>query len=155
MPPLKVQKTVEDYQPLDKNTEKKIMQAMTEYLVTTMQSYNVVNHEKFITMLRIIYPRHKFPGRKFFSEAAVPKLYNETVSKIKGILSHVNETEVAITIDCWPSVSNTSFLEIIVHFVSSKWEFINICLNWKHFNDDHTADNVGQMLTDTMSEWGH
>ena len=70
------------------------------------------------------------------------------------MLSQVNESEVAITTDCWTSISNTPFLGITAHFVSPDWKLINVCLNCKHFNDDHTADNVGQMLTDTMTEWG-
>ena len=74
--------------------------------------------------------------------------------KFKAAFLKSAKIQFSITTDCWTSAANTPFISITVHFVSPEWTLINVCLNCKHFDETHNANNIEQILTDTMSEWG-
>ncbi|XP_053218763.1 nucleolar protein 9 isoform X1 [Podarcis raffonei] len=151
--PRKRQKTLLDFQPLSFETPRSCSQAITEYLATCMQSYNIVDHPKFIQMVNTLNPRYQLPSRKYFATKGVPTLYNDTVEKMRREIGRVKESELVITTDCWTSVGGTPFLAVTVHFISDEWKLINAFLGCKHFLKDHTSDNLCEMLADTLSEW--
>lgn len=104
-------------------------------------------------MIKTMNPRYKLPGRKYFSTVAIPRLYTDTVEKEKKELSRVNSFDVAITVDCWTSVAGTPFMAVTAHYISEDWKLVNVCLSCKHFSEDHTSENVIEMLTNTLLEW--
>ncbi|XP_053221444.1 E3 SUMO-protein ligase ZBED1-like [Podarcis raffonei] len=152
--PKKRLKTTLDVQPLSSKAPKSCTQAIIEYVATCMQSYDTVDHPKFIQMVNTLNPRYKLPSRKYFATKGVPKLYNDTVEKMKREVSRIKDTELVITTDCWTSVAGTQFLAVTVHFISDEWKLTNAFLGCKHILKDHNSDNLCEMLTDTLSEWG-
>ncbi|GBO42735.1 hypothetical protein AVEN_209867-1 [Araneus ventricosus] len=83
MPPTKKQKTILDFQPLDENSVKQCTESVARFIYGSLQPYNIVESQPFINMVKILSLRYKIPGRKLFSETAIPKLYNETIEGIK------------------------------------------------------------------------
>lgn len=78
MPPRKKQKTMLEFTPLTSTSEKQCTVAVTKFIATAMQPYSIVECPPFIEMVKTLNPRYKLPGRKYFSQNAIPKLYNET-----------------------------------------------------------------------------
>lgn len=52
------------------------------FITKDLRPYNVVENEGFIYMLQTAEPRYTIPSRKFFSETAVPQLYQETKREV-------------------------------------------------------------------------
>lgn len=74
---INVQKKISDYTPLDDRGAKQCNYAITKFLATGMQPYSLVDDEPFRQMVKTLNPRYTMPGRKYFSNTAVPKLYLE------------------------------------------------------------------------------
>nr|XP_028576607.1 zinc finger BED domain-containing protein 1-like isoform X2 [Podarcis muralis] len=147
------QKTALDSQLLPSKTSRTCTQAVAQFLATCMQPYNTVEHPKFIQMVNTLNPRYRLPSRKYFTTTGVPKLYSDTVEKMKREIQRQSESEVAITTDSWTSVAGTPFVAVTVHFISDEWKLTSACLACKHFLEDHNPDHLCEMLTDTFSEW--
>ncbi|CAL1281113.1 unnamed protein product [Larinioides sclopetarius] len=153
MPPYKRQKTLLDFQPLTSNSEKQCTAAVTKFIATAMQPYNIVESPPFVDMVRTLNPRYKLPGRKYFSKNAISKLFNDTKEKIKNELTLVKSNNVCITTDCWTSVSTMPFISITAHFIDINWELKYACLNCVHFDVAHTAKNISEVLKDRLFDW--
>ncbi|XP_042903549.1 E3 SUMO-protein ligase ZBED1-like [Parasteatoda tepidariorum] len=149
----KWQKTMLDFQPLDSKSSKNCTEAVAKFIATSMQPFATVENPKFIEMVRVLNPKYKLPGRKHFSTVAIPKLYNDTVEKIKAKISSIQSCDIAITTDCWTSITNTPFLAVTAHFISNEWQLLSACLNCKHFIEDHTSENLIEMLSNTLKDW--
>lgn len=150
----KKQKTMLDFQPLNSGTANNITLSITKFLAATMQPYNLVEHQTFIDMCKTLNPRYTVPSRKYFSKQGIPKLYNETVDKVKYNLALVKTSEVSATTDCWTSVAGTPYMAVTCHFIDKDWELQSYCLNCTHFEKDHDANNIADELTNIFSEWG-
>lgn len=147
----KRQKTLLDFQPLDSNASKRFTEAVAKCLAFNYLSYNLVEKESFIDMLRIFNPKYKLPSRKYFSKTAVPYLYNLAKEKVQQELATVKE--LSITTDCWSSVTNTPYIAVTAHFIDHQWGLRSACLNCAHFEVNHTSENISDLLKSILSEW--
>jgi hypothetical protein len=153
MPPPKKQKTLLDFQPLSSTSEKVCTAVVTKFIATAMQPFNIVECQPFVEMVKTLNPRYTLPGRKYFSKTSIPKLFNETKQKIKSDLCLTRNNNVSITTDCWTSASSEPFITITAHYINDNWELKSPCLCCGHFNDDHTAENIIEILQEKLSEW--
>lgn len=150
----KKQKTMHDFQPLNTNVAKNYTLSVAKFLATTMQPYNLVEHKAFTDMVNLFNPRYKLPSRKYFSKNEIPKLYNDTVEKIKHKLVKINNSNISITTDCWTSTAGAPYIAITCHFIDEEWELKSFCLRCAHFEKDHTSDNIVETLTNLLADWG-
>ena len=153
LPPIKKQKTMFDFQPLDGNTSKKCTEAIAHFIIGTLQPYKVVESDEFKNMVRVLNPCYKIPGRKHFAKTAIPQLYNKTVEKIKKEISLIQVNDIAMTTDCWTSVANVPYIAVTVHFIDKQWNLQTYCLSCTLFQEDHTSENIAEVLTDILSDW--
>ncbi|GBM95269.1 Zinc finger BED domain-containing protein 1 [Araneus ventricosus] len=154
MPPTKKQKTILDFQPLDGNSAKQCTESVARFIVGSLQPYNIVESQPFINMVKTLNPRYKIRGRIFFSETSIPKLYNETIERIKKEISLTQVKDIfAITTDCWTSVANVPYIAITAHFIDVQWNLKSFCLSCTVFQDDHTSENIAETLADILSDW--
>lgn len=149
-----IQKKISDYTPLDDRGAKQCNYAIAKFLATGMQPYSLVDDETFRQMVKTLNPRYTMPGRKYFSNTAVPKLYLEAVEKLKGILPRSSNEYLSITCDCWTSLAGQPYLAITAHFIDSDWNLYSICLNCCYFDENHTAENIKNMVKSKLDEWG-
>ena len=150
---VKVQKSMLDYAPLDDKGSKKCTLAVTKFLATGMQPYSLVDEEPFREMVKTLNPRYIMPGRKYFSNTAIPKLYLDAVEKLKGMLPKSNE-HLSLTCDCWTSLAGQPYLAITAHFIDSNWNLISACLNCCYFDENHSAENIKKIIQNKLEEWG-
>lgn len=149
-----VQKKISDYTPLDDRGAKQCTNAITKFLAFGMQPYSLVDDEQFRQLVKTLNPRYIMPGRKYFSNTAVPKLYLEAVEKLKGILPKSGNEHLSITCDCWTSLAGQPYLAITAHFIDSDWNLYSVCLNCCYFDENHTAENIQNMVKAKLEEWG-
>nr|XP_028575889.1 zinc finger BED domain-containing protein 1-like isoform X1 [Podarcis muralis]XP_028575890.1 zinc finger BED domain-containing protein 1-like isoform X1 [Podarcis muralis] len=152
--PSEQQNTASDSEPLNPKSLSSCTQAITEYLATCLEPYNTVDHPKFIQMVNTLKPEYPLPGRNYFATAGVPKLYKDTVEKMKREICRLTKTELAVTTDCWTSVAGAPFVAVTVHFISDEWKLTDACLACRHFGKEPSAAVLCEMLRDALSEWG-
>nr|XP_015922601.2 E3 SUMO-protein ligase ZBED1-like [Parasteatoda tepidariorum] len=153
VPPAKKQRTLHEFQPLGGNCLKKYNDAVSKFIVETLQPFSVVESQSFKNMVHILNPRYKVPCRKYFSTTAIPRLFENVVDTIKRHLLAIDSNNVSITTDCWTSLSNIPYIAITVHFINSQWELQSACLTCKPFNEDHTSQNIAEAMTSILSDW--
>ncbi|GFW27832.1 zinc finger BED domain-containing protein 1 [Trichonephila clavipes] len=147
----KRQKFMTDFQRLDDKASKRTTDSVTKFLACIMQPYNLVDRKEFINMVKVLNPRYSLPGRKHFNATVVPKLYNEVRDKIRQELSLINKDTISVTTDCWTSITNTPYITITVHFITSEWALKSACA---HFDDDHNGKNIAEVLRSILNDWG-
>ncbi|CAH1170700.1 unnamed protein product [Phaedon cochleariae] len=144
------QKSMTQYT-LSKRQEEMITDAVVYFIATSMQPYNIVEQHGFKHLMKTAVPSYKLPSRKTLSECKIPKLYNETVQKIKDRLAEINE--MSFTTDCWTSTGNKPYIALTAHYISKEWKLEGVCLNCAELNEDHTSDIVAAMLSHLLCEW--
>ena len=91
-----------------------------------MVSFNTVEQSTFKAMLQTFDKQYELPGRKYFSNAAVPKLYNDLRENISPVLQDVDY--LALTTDMWSSCNMMPYMSVTAHFVSKDWKLETKCL---------------------------
>jgi hypothetical protein len=61
---------------------------------------------------------------------------------------------VALTTDCWTSLTNDGYMTVKVHYLSEKWKMVSRVLNTIAFETSHTAENLAKGLKNIVTEWG-
>ncbi|XP_056118286.1 E3 SUMO-protein ligase ZBED1-like [Rhinichthys klamathensis goyatoka] len=131
---------------------KAITEAITLYIATDMLPVYSVEKRGFNNLLKVLDARYTVPSRKYFSDVALPQLYNNTrqkiISELKGIYFY------AATTDLWSSRTMQPYMCLTVHYVSESWEMRSVCLQTSYFPQDHTGQTIAQELKDALNSWG-
>lgn len=81
--------------------------------------------------------RYEPPHRRFFSDKAMPKLYEETYLRVKAELAEIEF--FCATTDMWTSRSFDPYMSLTVHWISDNWEMnvrslqVNHGMNFLHY----------------------
>ena len=130
---------------------KAVTDAVAMYIAKDMVPIYTVEKPGFIHLLKILDPRYVLPGRKHFSEVALPQLYNSTCQRIATELEGVSF--YSATTDLWSSRVMQPYLSLTVHFISDSWTLRSVCLQTAYFPDDHKGEIIAQGLKDALSSW--
>ncbi|XP_062292961.1 E3 SUMO-protein ligase ZBED1-like [Scomber scombrus] len=103
-------------------------------------------------MLATLDAQYEPPGRKYFSETAIPKLYNQLRGEITSELKEANF--VALTTDMWSSINMSPYMSITAHYVSKDWTLKSKCLETAFAPESHTAAVLAEALQDGLQAWG-
>ena len=60
---------------------------------------------------------------------------------------------VALTTDCWTSITKESYMTVTVHYVSEKQKMISRVLNTIQLEERHTSENFAAQLMKIASDW--
>uniref|UniRef100_A0A8C9XH09 BED-type domain-containing protein n=1 Tax=Sander lucioperca TaxID=283035 RepID=A0A8C9XH09_SANLU len=152
-PPAADQRTLQCFTKLPANSEraKKITRSIACFIAKDLRPYSVVENEGFVCMLQTAEPRYTIPSRKFFTETAVPQLYNETKRKVASALTET--TRVALTCDAWTSRATKSFVTFTAHYITDTWVLESRVLQTRVMHESHTAVNVNAMFHSVANEW--
>lgn len=131
---------------------KRLTEAVTRYLAGGMIPIYTVDNDHFINMLSQFDSRYKLPGRNYFGDTAIPQFYIEVRNKIVDELKCADY--FATTTDLWSSENMVPYLGLTVHFIDRTWTLQARVLETLYFPNDHTADNIGQTLTECFANWG-
>lgn len=137
--------------PYDKKSGKMITNSVTSFIARSMLPIQSVEKDGFQEMLQTLDPRYNLPSRRYFSETALPKLYESCRQTLSHKLQKV--TYYATTSDLWSSRTSEPYLSLTIHFVDEEWQLQSFCLQTSYFPEDHTGELIAQGLKDTLSSW--
>lgn len=97
-----------------------ITNAVTNYIARDKVPFQAVVRDGFKQLLKTLDPRYTLPGRKYFSETALPKLYESCRQTIAHEVQKV--LHFATTTDLWPSRTSEPYLSLTAHFIDETWQ---------------------------------
>jgi hypothetical protein len=79
-------------------------------------------------------------------KAALQQKYCELVS---GRIAKfgLSQGKVALSLDCWTSVTGDSFMAIVCHVISNEFEYSEMLLNFSHLISAHTGNLLAVLVT--------
>lgn len=137
-------------------TSKTAMEITNEigyFIAKDMMPFRTVERPGFLRLMRKAFPLYKVPGRQYFSKTLIPDMYNrvkdETIAKL------AQGSSFAATTDIWTSSGGGGepYLSFTIHFVTPEWELESRCLETVIFPEDHTAENIREMIENILQEW--
>ncbi|XP_033742748.1 zinc finger BED domain-containing protein 1-like [Pecten maximus] len=129
-----------------------ITETITNFLINDMRPFKTVDTDCFRKMLHTLDPRYKVPGRKHFSQIAIPKKYEQVKGVVKGELQRADQ--VAITTDGWTSRATESYITITSTHINNEWQMVNYVLMTRCMPESHTGVNIAEFLKEAIAEWG-
>jgi ribosomal protein S8 len=95
--------------------------------------------------------RYNLPSRNYFTDTAIPKLYNETkagiLNAIKGIINF------AATTDIWSSIGLYPYISLTLHYITDDWRLQTHVLETYPMPEDHTGQNISEVIEDMLELW--
>ncbi|XP_071845427.1 E3 SUMO-protein ligase ZBED1-like [Apostichopus japonicus] len=111
-----------------------------------------VEKRGFKEMIRTFDPRYELPSRKYFTQTAIPKLYNKTKEAIKEELGKEVDFFSA-TSDLWSSRRMEPYMSLTAHYIDSNWKLQSRCLETIFVPQDHIALNLAEVFKEVLSDW--
>lgn len=122
-----------------------------------MLPYSVVEERGFQRVVEELNPQYSIPSRTTFSRSQVPKLYSDTVGKMKVEMARMKHEEglesLSLTTDIWTSKSNEPYISLTCHYMTQEFQLINRCLGNSHFPGTHDARSIHKKLLEMMAMW--
>ena len=106
----------------------------------------------FRHLLEKMDPQYDLPSSKYLSKVAIPALYEETRQKLESDLKEVGF--FSATTDIWSSITGEPYISYTVHYINPDWNLESECLQTLFFPADHPAQNIAEILQDTLDQWG-
>ncbi|XP_060768344.1 zinc finger BED domain-containing protein 4-like [Neoarius graeffei] len=130
-------------------TTRKIM----EYMALDDQPFSVVQDKGFVNLIKHLSPRYKLPSRRYFSDTALPELFEKVSSHIRKLLN-ATKSPISFTTDIWTSnVSLMSMLSLTAQWLDDEFELHQVLLYCEECPGSHTADNLRAKFEKMMAEW--
>ncbi|XP_057213823.1 E3 SUMO-protein ligase ZBED1-like [Triplophysa rosa] len=117
-----------------------------------MVPVNTVNKQGFKNMIRSLDKRYVIPSRTYFSQVAIPELYEKCKLQVKTELSQV--TYYAATTDLWSSRTTEPYIRLTIHFINEDFQLKSRCLQTAFSPEDHTSENIATGMREALSAWG-
>ena len=139
----------------DVNTEKSnaITKKIMEFMALDDQPFSVVQDKGFVNLMKHLSPRYKLPSRRYFSDTALPELFERVSSHIHKLLDGT-KSPVSFTTDIWTSnVSLMSMLSLTAQWLDDEFELHQVLLCCEECPGSHTADNLRAKFDKMLAEW--
>lgn len=127
------------------------IRALALYIVRAMQPLSLVDCPHFNAFVKFIDPRFSLPCRNTITHTVLPDIYHEAKEKLRDELSKVDY--VALTCDCWTSMTNDSYLTVTVHYINEKIKSVSRVLATVGLEERHTSINLAKRLKAIAAEW--
>ena len=114
-----------------------------------MQLMSAVEDEGFKKLSSFLEPDYTMPCRQTVTSRVI-KLYQDCSAKIKRLLDQT--MYVALTTDCWTSLTTTSYVTVTCHYIDQEWQMQAHVLATQNMEESHTAENL-QMELETVVAW--
>ena len=125
--------------------------SITHCLAKDMLPIYTVEKPGFRKMLTHFDARYEIPSRKYFSQTAIPALFNTVHDTVK---CEVQQAEFfSATTDMWSSRTMMPYMSYTVHFIDGSWQYKSRVLETFFLPEDHTGDNIANALRGTLESW--
>lgn len=133
---------------------KELNEALGYYIAKDNLSFQAVERPGFLMFAKTAVPQYQVPTRHFFSGTEIPRMYSNIKAEVREQLGQANW--FAATTDIWTSNGGGGepYLSFSIHFVTPDWKLQPYCLETLLFPQDHTADNIREMIENIIDEWG-
>ncbi|XP_065138382.2 E3 SUMO-protein ligase ZBED1-like [Paramisgurnus dabryanus] len=129
-----------------------ITNSITNHIAKDMVPLITVEKDGFKQMIKTLDPRYEMQSRKYFSQVAIPNLYQKHRATLETDLATVHH--FAATTDLWSSRTMEPYLSLTVHFISEEWVLQSHCLQTSYFPNDHTGEFLAAGLKEAFDSWG-
>ena len=126
-------------QPMTKVKKELMDDRLERFIAWGLRPLSIVDDESFIDLMSAAEPRYKMPTRSTVT-SRLKKRYDSMRLQVTQLLLLIQFC--AITHDSWTSIATQSFCAVTIHFLSSDWKMINLCLETKQLPEKHTAENL-------------
>lgn len=127
-----------------------ITQRISNMVSKDILPLSIVDGQGFQELIAYIEPGYSMPSRGTIT-ARTEKRYKAKKSELKTRLARA--TVVALTTDCWTSLTAESYITVTCHWMED-WEMKSAVLLTKGMPKSHTADNLAEKLNDAVDDWG-
>lgn len=129
----------------------KLTNSITNCLAKDMMPLYTVEKSGFKRLLNDFDPKYDIPSRKYFSQQAIPKLYNEMK---EGVLQQLHNIEFfSATSDMWSSKTMEPYMSYTVHFIDPDWKLQSRCLQTLYVPENHTAETLADGMKEVLEHW--
>ncbi|KAL3991353.1 troponin I, fast skeletal muscle [Sarotherodon galilaeus] len=116
-----------------------------------MLPINTVKNEGFKQLIKVMDPHYQLPGRKHFSQTALPKLYRECHEAVEELQT---VSFFATTSNMWSSRTSEPYPSLTAHYIDQDWNLKSKCLQTAYLPDDHTGEVTALGLSEALASWG-
>lgn len=136
----------------DHPKQRSMTKKIAKMICHDLRPLSIITDEGFRD-LKVAEPRYVCPSRKTMTNDIIPKLYEETRTKIRNEISSSQVVSLALTTDGWSSCNNQSYVSFTAHFVNEDLLLKEFCLRVAPFDESHTAINLAQAITNEVRTW--
>ena len=129
----------------------KITRYVAEMIALDNQPFSIVEDNGFKQLVEVLEPRYKLPSRRYFTEVAIPDMYQGVREAMLEFLDQVDY--ISCTTAIWSSVAQDSMLSLTAHCVLSDFNKISCVLQSAAFNDSYTGENIANLIITSLQSW--
>lgn len=138
--------------PLTSQKSRNITVAIAGFLACDMRPFSTVENIGFTNLVGILEPNFEMPSRTHIAQKVMPELYTKVK---KRILTDSNNADfIAVTTDGWTSRAAQGYITITAHYIDDNFEIQNHTLQTRQLNSSHIDENLAEVLTNAVEEWG-
>ena len=130
---------------------REITDSITYCISKDMLPIYTVEKEGFRRLTYTLDSKYEIPSAKYFSSVAIPVLYEKTRETVAVEVQ--SAYYFSSTTDMWSSSTMEPYLSYTVHFITNDWTLQSRCLQTLFVPKDHNADNLSEVLTETLAQW--
>lgn len=110
-------------QKLSKKRQIDITTTKAGMIAYDLHSYSLVSEPSFLNLLKILEPRYNVPSRTTISRSVIPDLYLREKAKVAETIRKDSKEimSMGVTIDCWTSTSNESYISFTLHYLTESF----------------------------------
>ena len=138
--------------PLHSPQGEQLTNAVMRYIIRDLRPISSVENEGFRELLKEFTLRFDITSKNYFRDTVLSHMYENVKAKVKFQLTNGVERH-SITTDGWTSQSTVDYVTITVHFINPECQLLSYVLQTRPLGDQHTADNLAEMLKEAKVEW--
>ena len=129
----------------------RLTDAVMYYLAKDMVLFYTVEKPGFKQLVVVFDKQYDLPSPKYFSQTAIPSLYNNIRGKVAEEISKVEY--FSATTDLWSSEGMKPYLLYTIHYIY-QWQIKPRCLQTIFMPQDHTGENLSEAMLSALESWG-
>lgn len=125
---------------------------VAEMIALDMEPYNVVAKLGFNRFVDGLQPQYEMPSRRYFSDTAIPDMYEAVKRKVQTLLEDVDY--ISFTTDMWTcDNSNKSYMSLTAQWITEEFGYERAILHVQGFSGSHTAQHIEDTLLEMLACW--
>ncbi|KAI4324055.1 hypothetical protein L6164_023621 [Bauhinia variegata] len=123
-----------------------IRKALVVFVIEDEMPFSVVEGHGFCYFVNRLEPSRRTITRDCY------QLFLDEKGKLKESLKK-SCVRACLTIDCWTSIQNISYMCLTIHFIDEHWRLQKRILNFSQI-DNHKGETIGKEIDRCLREWG-